>query len=70
MALGGYGRRELAPASDVELLLLRLTTSDDDAARVEALVRLLWDAGAHVGHAVRTLDGVAQSLARDLTAAT
>lgn len=70
VALGGYGRRELAPCSDVDLLLLRLGDDDAAGARVEALVRLLWDAGAQVGHAVRTLDGVARALERDLSAAT
>lgn len=68
VALGGYGRRELAPHSDVDLLVLRPESAP--AGPVEDLVRLLWDAGTQVGHAVRTLEGVEQSLGRDLSAAT
>ncbi|MCO5168309.1 MAG: ACT domain-containing protein [Planctomycetes bacterium] len=68
LALGGYGRRALAPRSDVDLLVLRPEGAPD--AGVEAFVRLLWDAGAQVGHAVRTLDGAEQALSRDLAAAT
>ena len=55
-AVGGYGRGELYPQSDVDLLVLA-----DDAAQAlhaEALARffaLLWDAGLPVGHAVRSL---------------
>ncbi|MBX3466027.1 MAG: ACT domain-containing protein [Planctomycetes bacterium] len=69
LALGGYGRRELAPHSDIDLLVLRETDGADDPA-IEGFVRLLWDAGAQVGHAVRTLDGAAQALGRDLAGAT
>jgi [protein-PII] uridylyltransferase len=53
-AVGGYGRRELCPASDLDLLLLH---DGAPAAALEAAVRAvvypLWDAGLHVGYAVR-----------------
>jgi len=68
VALGGYGRRELAPGSDVDLLVLR--EAGRDAAAVEAFVRGLWDDGLEVGHAVRDLAGVDRALRRDLHAAT
>jgi len=55
LAVGGYGRRELCPASDIDLLLLHDGASP---ARLEQLVRSiiypLWDAGLSVGYAVRT----------------
>jgi [protein-PII] uridylyltransferase len=55
VALGGYGRRELAPASDVDLLVLH---DGRDAGTVAGVVdRLfypLWDTGLDVGHAVWT----------------
>ena len=55
VAVGGYGRRELCPASDVDLLLLHPGLPRDD---LELLVRTvvypLWDVGLTVGYAVRT----------------
>lgn len=57
VALGGYGRGELAPSSDVDLLILH---RGDDPAELEALAEgllyPLWDAGLTVGHGVRTAD--------------
>ncbi|MHB1183908.1 MAG: [protein-PII] uridylyltransferase [Desulfobulbia bacterium] len=57
VALGGYGRRELFPYSDIDLLLLHAPGSEDRLGVVtEALFYPLWDAGLEVGHGVRTLD--------------
>jgi [protein-PII] uridylyltransferase len=54
LAVGGYGRRELCPSSDVDLLLLHDGAAKSD---LETLVRTvvypLWDAGLTVGYAVR-----------------
>jgi len=55
VALGGYGRRELYPFSDIDLLLLhdrRAVKSMQDVA--EAILYPLWDSGFEVGHSVRT----------------
>ena len=54
IALGGYGRREMCPASDVDLLLLhdRLPESVLEQA-VREIIYPLWDAGLTVGYAVR-----------------
>lgn len=55
VALGGYGRSELAPRSDVDLLLLHDGSAEEDvAALAERLLYPLWDAGLSVGHGVRT----------------
>ena len=55
VAVGGYGRREMAPASDIDLMLLH---DGRDAAVVAALaarvVQDLFDAGLQVGQSVRT----------------
>jgi hypothetical protein len=65
VALGGYGRRELAPCSDVDLLFLRADRADDDIrALVEHSLALLWDAGLTVGHSFRTV-GECVAMARD-----
>lgn len=55
VALGGYGRERLSPASDVDLLILHDGARQDDvAALAERILYPLWDAGLTVGHAVRT----------------
>jgi [protein-PII] uridylyltransferase len=57
VALGGYGRRELFPYSDIDLLLLHAPEAEDRLDPVtQALFYPLWDAGLEVGHGVRTLD--------------
>ena len=57
VALGGYGRRELFPYSDIDLLLLYEPTAEGRLVAVtEALFYPLWDAGLEVGHGVRTVE--------------
>jgi [protein-PII] uridylyltransferase len=53
VALGGYGRGELSPYSDVDLMLLH--DVGDAAAAAADLFRPLWDAKLRVGHSVRTV---------------
>jgi len=55
VALGGYGRRELAPFSDVDLLVLHPGKVSDGVRHfVERALQLLWDVGLNVGHALRS----------------
>jgi [protein-PII] uridylyltransferase len=54
VALGGYGRSELGPASDIDVMILRPRRLRE--APVRALLYPLWDAGLTVGHSVRTVD--------------
>jgi [protein-PII] uridylyltransferase len=56
VALGGYGRQELSPHSDVDVLVLHpgsLTPARQ--AFIESLLPLLWDVGLAVGHSVRSI---------------
>jgi [protein-PII] uridylyltransferase len=56
MALGGYGRRELAPHSDIDLMFLFRPGADDVAKSfVRAVLHTLWDCGFQVGYSVRTI---------------
>jgi len=55
VAVGGYGRRELCPASDIDLLVLHGGLAHDALERlVRTVVYPLWDVGLTVGYAVRT----------------
>ncbi|MCU0990619.1 MAG: nucleotidyltransferase domain-containing protein, partial [Xanthomonadales bacterium] len=71
VAVGGYGRGELYPHSDVDLLLL---IPDDISTpcqeKLEQLVGLTWDIGLDVGHAVRTVDECMDEAERDITVRT
>ncbi|MEF9995748.1 MAG: [protein-PII] uridylyltransferase, partial [Burkholderiaceae bacterium] len=71
VAVGGYGRDELFPYSDVDILLL-LPHAPDAAQRetIERLVGQLWDLGLALGHSVRTLDECREEAAADVTALT
>jgi [protein-PII] uridylyltransferase len=58
LAVGGYGRRELFPHSDIDLLLLSRRPLVDSASKaaVSEFVRRLWDAGLRCSQSVRTMD--------------
>ena len=70
-AVGGYGRGELYPQSDVDLLVLLDEAAQPDAApEIARFVTLLWDAGLPVGHAVRSTAQCRGSAAGDITVLT
>jgi [protein-PII] uridylyltransferase len=67
VAVGGYGRGELHPCSDIDLLVLVPAPLDEqERARVEQLVSFLWDIGLEVGHSVRTVAECAEESAADV----
>jgi len=67
IAVGGYGRAELHPASDIDLLVLVPAPVDPQGrSRIEALVAFLWDIGLEVGHSVRTVEECVQESAPDV----
>ncbi len=69
VAVGGYGRGELYPASDVDLLLL-VPEGFGRHDRLEALVGLLWDIGLDIGHSVRTVAECLEQSGQDITVRT
>ncbi len=71
VAVGGYGRGELHPASDIDLMLLLQDEEDQQTqTAIEQFIMLLWDARLEIGHSVRTLKECADEAARDITVAT
>ncbi len=68
VALGGYGRRELAPHSDIDLMVLfKPDAKEMIPDLVKTLLHPLWDAGFQVGHSVRTIQECLDLAAEDLT---
>ena len=56
IAVGGYGRGELYPHSDVDVLILLDKVPDSDLQKkLESLVQLFWTLGLTIGHSVRTI---------------
>jgi len=72
LAVGGYGRGELHPYSDIDLLLLLGEGIDRQMLRrkVEPFLTLLWDMGLELGQSVRTVAECAQDAKDDLTLTT
>ena len=71
VAVGGYGRAELLPRSDIDLLIL--IESDTGNAHDEALGRFvtwLWDLGLDLGHSVRTIEECIAQARDDITVIT
>ena len=68
VAVGGYGRGELAPKSDIDLLfLLPYKQTPRGEQVVEYMLYVLWDLGLHVGHATRSIDECLRQAKADMT---
>ena len=68
VAVGGYGRGELAPYSDIDLLfLLPYKRTPYTEQVVESLLYSLWDLGLKVGHATRSVEDCLRHARSDLT---
>lgn len=66
LALGGYGREELCPHSDIDIMFLSEHTPNADGhAAIEKFLYALWDHGLKVGHSVRTIEECAALARRD-----
>ena len=71
VAVGGYGRGELHPASDIDLMVLVEKVAPPTIRPfIESFVRFLWDMGLEVGHSVRTVKDCVRESSNDLTVVT
>ena len=71
VALGGYGRRELAPYSDIDVMVLTQGQQEDMAQAIsKGVFHRLWDLGFQVGHSVRSLSECLLIAEGDLTVCT
>lgn len=71
VAVGGYGRAELHPSSDVDIMLLlpdKMPAASD--GQLADFVTALWDVGLEIGHSVRTVSQCFEEAGKDLTVAT
>jgi [protein-PII] uridylyltransferase len=71
VAVGGYGRREQFPFSDVDLLILinadSSEVSAETKAKIETFLGNCWDIGLELGHSVRTIAECVSEAAGDIT---
>ncbi|MCK5916881.1 MAG: [protein-PII] uridylyltransferase [Cocleimonas sp.] len=68
VAVGGYGRREMHPASDIDLLiLLNVEPNTQEQALLSDFITALWDLGLEIGQSVRTLNECIEEAEKDLT---
>src|SRR5690606_14704128 len=71
VAVGGYGRGELAPHSDVDILVLLPDTRDEALdSRIERFIGMAWDLGLEIGSSVRTVAQCIEEASQDVTVQT
>ncbi len=71
VAVGGYGRGELAPCSDADILvLLPDTQTSEYDARIERFIGMAWDLGLEIGSSVRTVEQCVDEASQDITICT
>ena len=71
VAVGGYGRGELHPSSDIDLMILvEAEEREQLAGNMEQLLTFLWDVGLEVGHSVRSIQECVDEAKKDITVVT
>ena len=71
IAVGGYGRGELHPYSDIDLLILFASPLNDEVKTcIENFIMFLWDIRLEIGHSVRTLEECQHQVSEEVTVMT
>ena len=71
VAVGGYGRKELFPYSDIDFLVLFDEKLNGEVSeKISKFIAACWDLGLKIGHSVRSLDEVKEEFHKDITTAT
>ncbi|MCX8070406.1 MAG: nucleotidyltransferase domain-containing protein, partial [Thermodesulfovibrionales bacterium] len=66
LAVGGYGRRELAPFSDIDIMILTNKRDGNSSDAAEKILYSYWDKGINISHSFRTIDETVQDAFQDL----
>jgi [protein-PII] uridylyltransferase len=66
LAVGGYGRREIMPYSDIDIMLLSRSNNKEIKEAVQAVLYKMWDRGLDISHSFRTLKGCIDDAVREL----
>ena len=69
IAVGGYGRAELSPGSDLDIVILHNDAIDNLREIVNAFLYPLWDSGRAIDHSARNLSEMKSAIANDLKVA-
>lgn len=66
VAVGGYGRREMAPYSDVDIMLLSKDSENIHKETAQAVLYRFWDMGLNISHSFRTLKGCIEDAMKNI----
>lgn len=70
LAVGGYGRGELHPCSDIDVLILLKESDEPYREAISAFLTFLWDIGLEIGHSVRSVQECIEEASKDISVAT
>lgn len=67
VAVGGYGRKEIVPFSDIDIMLLSKNRNRTNTETAETIFYQFWDAGINISHSFRTLSDCNEDSSKDIT---
>ena len=71
IAIGGYGRRELFPESDIDIMIVLIEDNDKSVKqKIESFLTFLWDINLHIAQSVRTINDCIEESKKDITVLT
>lgn len=71
VAIGGYGRRELFPESDIDIMIVLKDVNDEfSKSKIESFLTFLWDINLHIAQSVRTINDCIIESKNDITVIT